>query len=736
MSSRLRSRRPVLHCFKMTNPRPTSFATIAKEELICPICYELMKAPNIPKDLPGCEHVVCEVCIHRMMIEKQSGEDKEEETVVIICPECRSTNRVPSEGGGGIACFKTNMRLRNLAEKQSDYETQKLLLLSKAADTNEAHQQEYSKTADGKTTGDMNAADDGGVDSGVDPTGSRQCPRHHTQDALFYCLACDEPICQLCLVPDHLKHDVKEQDDLIREQQTHIEVKIKATEEALRCQETIAAQYDRFESELQRSLETEREKITQCVDQRIAPFRQDGKRLRDEMDMFESQQPYLGIIQEKKKLFQVKLDILAKIREDVEQMDDDHAEILNRHVAITMQLEELCREQPPMSLNLHTANSPKFIRYPVGLGIAKPPGLSCKIVLPVSSISAQQPPEVPPEPVYENTLTRRQSRMGDSDGDYEVPNPKPVLKTVAETSAINLPLSSTHGNPKPVLKTLRLLHEFGDFLNATSVDFGNDTLAVCDSKRNTVIVYRKIGTQFQEVAILNSTHPRDVAAMPDYGAIVIANSMSVEIFWSSSNYEDKTVIQTTGRTNKAKIKKDAISSIVNCSGGVGGFLVGDTARNVITRHDALGKLLQSNPVSVKPFRMAAMNHDRVAVADINSGKILILDFTGSTQTTFVQVNRVQGICSMPPSADDDDGKLLLVSRKPRALSSFRFSPSSNHGGDICVARAAAAGSHESDDDLHILAEGLHQPSGMAFISDTVLAVADGKTVKIYQCVYA
>ena len=101
----------------ITNPRPTSFPTIAKEELTCPKCYELMKAPNIPKYLPGCEHVICEVCIHCMMVEIQSGKEKEEEAVVIICPECRSTNTVPSEGGS--ASFKTNMRLRNLARRKT-----------------------------------------------------------------------------------------------------------------------------------------------------------------------------------------------------------------------------------------------------------------------------------------------------------------------------------------------------------------------------------------------------------------------------------------------------------------------------------------------------------------------------------------------------------------------------------------------------------------------------------------
>ena len=85
-----------------------AFVTAAEDELSCPICLELFVEPNVPKDLPGCDHVVCEVCLKKI-----------EKTVigrrrVINCPECRKDTDLPK---GGVEALRTNRKVRNLAEK-------------------------------------------------------------------------------------------------------------------------------------------------------------------------------------------------------------------------------------------------------------------------------------------------------------------------------------------------------------------------------------------------------------------------------------------------------------------------------------------------------------------------------------------------------------------------------------------------------------------------------------------
>ena len=87
---------------KQTSSMET-FAKTAESELSCPVCLELFTAPHIPKDLPGCRHICCEVCLEDLVKRRKKQ-----------CPECRKVIQFPR---GGVKMLPTNIRIRSLAEK-------------------------------------------------------------------------------------------------------------------------------------------------------------------------------------------------------------------------------------------------------------------------------------------------------------------------------------------------------------------------------------------------------------------------------------------------------------------------------------------------------------------------------------------------------------------------------------------------------------------------------------------
>ena len=85
-----------------------SFSALAQNDLSCPVCFELLKDPNTPKELE-CSHVCCSLCIQKMI---EGGRP------TVSCPECRHVTCIPKDG---MTVMKTNFRLRSLAEKHEDH---------------------------------------------------------------------------------------------------------------------------------------------------------------------------------------------------------------------------------------------------------------------------------------------------------------------------------------------------------------------------------------------------------------------------------------------------------------------------------------------------------------------------------------------------------------------------------------------------------------------------------------
>ena len=90
----------------------SSFSGLVQDDLSCPVCFELLKDPNTPKEL-DCPHVCCALCIQNMI---EGGRP------TVDCPECRHVTRIPKDG---VTAMRTNFRLRSLAEKHEEHVTKK-----------------------------------------------------------------------------------------------------------------------------------------------------------------------------------------------------------------------------------------------------------------------------------------------------------------------------------------------------------------------------------------------------------------------------------------------------------------------------------------------------------------------------------------------------------------------------------------------------------------------------------
>ena len=133
-----------------------SLTKAVEEELLCHLCYDLLKDP---RDLE-CPHVFCLLCIKKII----------GNSVTIECPECRHVTFVPTDG---MDSLKPNLRMRNMIEKFTSH--------TRKADENQH-------------------------DDLLIP----RCPHHPDEKLNFKCVECAVLVCQYCLVRNHQGHDIQE----------------------------------------------------------------------------------------------------------------------------------------------------------------------------------------------------------------------------------------------------------------------------------------------------------------------------------------------------------------------------------------------------------------------------------------------------------------------------------------------------------------------------------------------
>ena len=201
------------------------FSLVAEDDLICPVCFELLKDPNTPKNL-DCPHVCCAVCIQKLI----EGERK-----IVDCPECRHITRIPEDG---VNAMKTNLRLRNLAEKHDENMTKK----------------------------------------------SKSCPQHHISID-YYCEICNVAGCSTCMMKNHQgpNHDNVDIQRVREEQKTEMNVVIeRATDNIEECKKTLQ-QLQTLKTQTEKYLREQRKSIEKQGEEAIMKVHQECKALSDSL---------------------------------------------------------------------------------------------------------------------------------------------------------------------------------------------------------------------------------------------------------------------------------------------------------------------------------------------------------------------------------------------------------------------------------------------------------------------
>ena len=226
-----------------------NYVASLEEELTCCICTELFIDPHTPKDLQ-CPHVICVICLGRIAT---AGN-------VIECPQCRVITTLSSSSG--VAGLRTNLSLRNLAEKHHNY-----------------------VGSDQLETVPENAGDVQDSSSG----GGAVCAQHPTDETKLYCFTCDAFVCQQCSAAanhdkdNHDQHDVKDLELVRGENTKKLLLVIKKLEQASRSWERKAIKITDQERRIMSGIRTEEEKIDLAVTSAVAIARDQGNAFKTEI---------------------------------------------------------------------------------------------------------------------------------------------------------------------------------------------------------------------------------------------------------------------------------------------------------------------------------------------------------------------------------------------------------------------------------------------------------------------
>ena len=212
-----------------------SFSTIAKDDLSCPVCFELLTDPHTPK-LLDCPHICCAVCIQKLI---DDGKENFE------CPECRYLTYIP---GGRVQDMRTVLQVRSLAETHKKMRNVTL--------TNVFHEKR-------KHTVKIVAL---------------KCSEHHAS-VDYYCRKCNITGCNPCMMKKHSgpSHDyVKIQDECNR-QLEEMDMCMKNVSEKIDKHTKRINELDDLEVEIQRTIDNQIKNTAERVEQAIRMTTNEGE---------------------------------------------------------------------------------------------------------------------------------------------------------------------------------------------------------------------------------------------------------------------------------------------------------------------------------------------------------------------------------------------------------------------------------------------------------------------------
>ncbi len=273
------------------------FASI-EEELTCCVCFELFVNPHIPKDL-DCPHVICEQCLTKLSTEG-----------IIDCPECRVVTMVPTDGVSGL---KTNLRVRNLAEKHKRHS--KILTTKKPLGKQQAVSQ-----------------------------GIPHCSTHKGEPLVLFCVTCNNMVCQVCVTKTHVgdEHNIKTLEAVHRGKVSIMGVNISRSEKMASQLEKLSQELGEAEENLVASVKKQEGTIDQAVALIVANARKQGDMLKAKIRG--KNQSKLDDCHKQKAALQKQVHDLKKVVLDAKeamQNSSTHEYVFHHHKQITERLKTI-----------------------------------------------------------------------------------------------------------------------------------------------------------------------------------------------------------------------------------------------------------------------------------------------------------------------------------------------------------------------------------------------------------
>ncbi|XP_071787380.1 E3 ubiquitin-protein ligase TRIM33-like [Asterias amurensis] len=236
-----------------------------------------------------------------------------------------------------------------------------------------------------------------------------------------------------------------------------------------------------------------------------------------------------------------------------------------------------------------------------------------------------------------------------------------------------------------------------------------DEMAVADHISNRVVIYDTKGQHKKSIPL--SSCPQAVAAFQNQ-LVIVDRTNSVKMYNRNGNkmFEFHTVPHS--EVGKTSVNLFSVAVIKDT------IMVGDVDRSVITKHRSSdGSLIDTVSVQTKPWYLAINSKDRVVVSGWDRRKQV--DIVGVDGATIIRINP------------------MIDSQQVRYCCGVCCDSSA-----IYIAVDSGVGTchiHQYDTKgrfLSCIAQGLHDPYGISLTSDgQQLAVADNKSVKIYNKVY-
>ncbi|XP_072030679.1 uncharacterized protein [Amphiura filiformis] len=665
----------------------TPFSEIAKDELSCPLCYELFLDPHNPKDL-NCPHVCCQICLKKLVV---LTEDRQQ--LYLDCPECRQKTTIPP---GGIVAMKTNIRLRSLAEKHKQ------------------HQEELHRASQMPI-----------------------CSEHEGETRHFYCITCKVDICQFCLIQYHQgSHIVQELKNVSKQKRRDMTEALNEAERDTEQREKELRELLELERNLERSLRFEEYKIDNRAEAIVVNIYKKCNELKSELRLRE--EPRLERIRKERtrteKMVQEMKDAQtaaeqAKIKKSDHEYIDEHEIILagirafqisdrinisrsDRSTGVTT-----FEPYPPELLDIKTIKLGRLVR-PDEIKDACATSSDASMSSDPSSggLGREFNQHVNGNGKFAKAKSSKEGRV--KLGPFKVP----IVKRSKSTSSFDTmthaaPLSpgspstsspDTSPSASPILRRNReakLLCQFGNFEIARGITTTADqrSLVIADHSKKAILIYGVVGDELKQTASYalvpdNPNNLWDVAVTPD-DKLLVAREISVEVYSNTGHYEGN-LLSDPGETGSS----EGIRSVATTT--YGRVLVGNVVKSTITIYSSSKAIMKVIKVAIPPWHLNS-NGKTIACSILRDSKVCVVDIESEQEVlTFHVDGGPRGLLY-----DEATGSILVSSWERQSIEQY------------CSTTGAWLGT---------VADGLNCPDGLIMTSKGRLAVADTTSVKIYR----